>query len=128
MKALMKRWMVLGESFSMVALTILHCLQELGAKRQAARAASSKAGGGQGVHLRQKPVLPTPEPVKVATFSGTVIRSGERFALREPDGALYPLDSAGRAWQYEGEDVTVVGNIDSQTQMLHIVQIESLAA
>ncbi len=71
---------------------------------------------------------PIQQPTKVARFNGTVIRSGERFALRDADGCLYPFDSAGRAWQFEGEDVTVTGNLDTKTHMLHILAIESLAA
>jgi hypothetical protein len=58
------------------------------------------------------------------TFSGTVVRSGPRFALRETAGILYPLDSAGRAWPYEGEDVRVTGKLDLDTQLLYVDAIE----
>jgi Protein of unknown function (DUF5818) len=58
------------------------------------------------------------------TFSGTVVRSGPRFALRETAGILYPLDSAGRAWPYEGEDVRVTGKLDLDTRLLYVDAIE----
>ncbi len=61
-------------------------------------------------------------------MSGTVVRSGSRFVLREKAGNDYPLDSIGRAWSFEGEDVRVVGKLDSSTRTLHIDQIESLAS
>lgn len=62
------------------------------------------------------------------TFSGTVIRAGSRFALRETAGVLYTLDSAGRAWPFEGEDVRVTGKLDTSTRLLHIDDIQSMVA
>jgi hypothetical protein len=58
------------------------------------------------------------------TFSGTVVRNGPRFALRETAGVLYPLDSAGRAWPFEGEDVRVTGKLDLNTRLLYVDAIE----
>ena len=62
------------------------------------------------------------------TFSGRVIRAGSRFALRETAGVLYTLDSAGRAWPFEGEDVRVTGKLDTSTRLLHIDDIQSMVA
>lgn len=62
------------------------------------------------------------------TFSGKVIRAGSRFALRETAGVLYILDSAGRAWAFEGEDVRVTGKLDTSTRLLHIDDIQSMVA
>jgi hypothetical protein len=71
---------------------------------------------------------PQPSSASVVTISGTIVRSGSRFALREKEGAVYPLDSIGRAWTFEGEDVRVTGKLDGSTHMLHIDEIESLVA
>lgn len=62
------------------------------------------------------------------TFSGTVIRAGSRFALRETAGVLYTLDSAGRALPFEGEPVRVTGKLDTSTRLLHIDEIQSMVA
>jgi hypothetical protein len=62
------------------------------------------------------------------TFSGTVIRAGSQFALRETAGILYTLDSAGRAWPFEGEDVRVTGKLDTSTRLLQIDDIQSMIA
>jgi len=62
------------------------------------------------------------------TFSGTVIRSGGRFALLETGGVLYMLDSTGSAWPFEGEDVRVTGKLDSTTHLLHVDDIEAMAS
>ena len=62
------------------------------------------------------------------TMNGTVVRSGSRFALRETEGVLYTLDSTGRAWPFEGEDVRVIGKLNASTRLLHIDVIESQVA
>ena len=66
-----------------------------------------------------------PARLSLDTFSGTVVRSGQHFALLNPDGVLYTLDSTGRAWSFEGEDVRVTGNLDAASRLIHIVAIES---
>jgi hypothetical protein len=126
MNATNKSWVLLGQSVSAVTMNLLHCFQQFDSKRHSARKALLQPTPRASVV--QLEVRPSPEPIRVARLSGTVIRSGERFALRDVDGCLYPLDSAGRAWQFEGEDVTVTGNLDTTTQMLHILAIESMAA
>jgi hypothetical protein len=70
--------------------------------------------------LPLRPAMAAP----TVTFSGTVVRSGPYFALRETAGVLYPLDSTGRAWPYEGEDVRVTGKLDLDTRLLYVEAIE----
>ncbi len=67
-----------------------------------------------------------PEVPAVSSFSGTVIRDGSRFALREPDGTLFALDSTGRAWPFEGEDVLISGYFNLESRLLHICAIEGV--
>jgi hypothetical protein len=62
----------------------------------------------------------------MSTFSGTVVRDGSRFALREADGTLCGLDSAGRAWSFEGEDVRITGYVNPESKLLHICAIEEV--
>jgi hypothetical protein len=69
---------------------------------------------------------PTKEPTVVTTFSGTVVRDGSRFALRESDGTIFALDSTGRAWPFEGEEVTIEGYFDLESRLLHICAIEAV--
>jgi hypothetical protein len=71
---------------------------------------------------------PTLMPVRPAlsSFSGTVVRHGSRFALREGDGDLYAIDSTGLAWPFEGEDVLISGYLNPDTGLLHICAIEEV--
>jgi hypothetical protein len=79
--------------------------------------------GDQGARmLPRRPASPMVAPTVI--FSGTVVRSGPHFALRETAGDLYPLDSAGRAWPFEGEDVRVTGKLDLDTRLLYVDAIE----
>ena len=75
------------------------------------------------------PAIPTgrvaqPSPAPRTRFSGTVVRHGSRFALREGDGDLYALDSTGLAWPFEGEDVLISGYLNPDSGLLHICAIE----
>ena len=76
--------------------------------------------------------IPPPQPTLVPdrpallNFSGTVVRHGSRFALREFDGDLYALDSTGLAWPFEGEDVLISGYLNPDSGLLHICAIEEM--
>ena len=72
------------------------------------------------------PLAPPPELPTLCDFSGTVVRDGSRFALREPDGTLFALDSTGRAWAFEGDFVTINGYFNSQSRLLHICEIDAV--
>ena len=67
-----------------------------------------------------------PEVPPVSTFSGTVVRDGGRFALREFDGTLFALDSTGRAWPFEGENVSISGYFNPESRLLHICSIAAV--
>ena len=75
---------------------------------------------------------PAPAPTLVpdrptsSRFSGTVVRHGSRFALREFDGDLYALDSVGLAWPFEGEEVLISGYLNPDSGLLHICAIEEV--
>lgn len=67
-----------------------------------------------------------PELPPVSSFCGTVVRDGGRFALREFDGTLFALDSTGRAWPFEGEDVSISGYFNPDSRLLHICSITAV--
>src|ERR1700692_1300279 len=122
LKTLYRRWLIVGLSMSIFALSGLK------------RALEAQVEQDQEVKNRPDPLpdsAPSPGPVLArpvsatpVTFSGTVIRDGSRFALRETAGVLYFLDSTGRAWPFEGEDVRVTGYLDSTTSLLHVDDIK----
>jgi hypothetical protein len=131
MKSAIKRTLFVGISVALVALTVRRYNQD--ADIEAGDAGLDDPGtldhsGVPAPILGDQPARVLPRRLAMAaptvTFSGTVVRNGPRFALRETAGILYPLDSTGRAWPYEGEDVRVTGKLDLDTQLLYVDDIE----
>jgi hypothetical protein len=127
MKTLYRRWLIVGLSMSIFVLDRLR--RSLESKVQADLVAARNPNRSK--HPVATPLatpLTTPGAATTVTFSGTVIRDGGRFALRETAGVLYTLDSTGRAWPFEGEDVRVTGHFDTATSLLHVDDISSMAS
>ncbi len=116
MKEMMKRYFPLGFSLSFIALS--------GIRNKKLPALESRPGT---LPLAPPPTtLPQPELHPLMSISGTVIRDGSRFALRDTTGALFALSSTGRAWPFEGEDVQVTGRLDAGGAMLQIQAIHAV--
>ena len=129
MKALYKRWLIVGLSLSIFALSKLKKTLEADIE-----SVSEGSRDGQAPDLNPivSPVFTSASTVSLSattvTLSGTVIRNGGRFVLRETAGILYTLDSTGRAWPFEGEDVRVTGHLDTSTSLLHVEDIRAMAS
>ncbi len=84
---------------------------------------------------KQKPDAQQPEPSKTdqptgkaVVVTGTIIKSGDSFVLREPSGTVYQLDAQDKAQPYEGKSVKVTGKLEAETKLLHVDTIEELSA
>jgi Protein of unknown function (DUF5818) len=62
---------------------------------------------------------------RTASFTGTIVRQGNVYGLRDSSGAIYRLDSADQAEQYEGKAVKVIGQLDVRTMTIHVESIEA---
>jgi hypothetical protein len=65
---------------------------------------------------------------KSATFTGTVVKDGEQFLLRDSSGLVYRLDDSERAKPFEGKAVKVTGQLDAEAKMIHMESIEGAEA
>jgi uncharacterized protein YdeI (BOF family) len=72
--------------------------------------------------------MPNPDASKMTTFTGTVVKDGEQYVLRDSSGSVYKLDDSSRAQAFEGKTVKVTGRLDSQSKMIHVDSIEALAS
>ena len=125
MKEMVKRCLSLGSSLSFVFT---------GLRRTDATATNWEARKAPEPSPAPVPVPPAkitkpssvPELPPVSNFSGTVVRDGGRFALRESDGTLFALDSTGRAWPFEGDDVSITGYFNPDSRLLHICSIAAV--
>ena len=85
--------------------------------------ATVRASAVAAVPLEVPPSVP--ESTELVSVSGTVIRDGSRFVLRIPNGTLHALESTGRAWPFEGEDVVVLGLMNQASGLLQIRAIHA---
>jgi hypothetical protein len=59
-------------------------------------------------------------------FTGTVMRNGEQFLLRESSGPIYRLDDPEHVQPFEGKVVKVTGKLDTDAKLIHVERIEPL--
>ncbi|HEX4758147.1 MAG TPA: DUF5818 domain-containing protein [Terracidiphilus sp.] len=63
-----------------------------------------------------------------STFTGTIIKSGNQYGLRDTSGQIYQLDDPESARHYVGKSVKVTGELDQQAKLIHVQSIEGIAA
>ena len=62
------------------------------------------------------------------TFTGTITKHGEQYILKDSSGGVYKLDDATRAQPFEGKSVKVTGKLDTDAKLIHVENIEAVAA
>lgn len=77
-----------------------------------------------------QPDQPTPnqDSAKTTTFTGTIMKDGEQYVLRDSSGGVYKLDDSSRAQAFEGKTVKVTGRLDANSKMIHVDAIQALAS
>jgi hypothetical protein len=121
MKEMMKRCLSLGFSLPIIVLTGMR------SRKQLVPASSLPAPSPQATPQPSPTPVPSPPEFRpLVSFCGTVIRDGSRFALQDATGALFALQSTGRAWPFEGEEVQVAGYLDPTGTVLQIQAIHAI--
>ncbi|MGA8617306.1 MAG: DUF5818 domain-containing protein [Candidatus Sulfotelmatobacter sp.] len=60
-------------------------------------------------------------PTGVQTFSGTIVKSGDKYMLKdEASGQTYDIDHQDEVQKYEGKRVKVHGTLDASAKMIHL--------
>jgi Protein of unknown function (DUF5818) len=59
------------------------------------------------------------------TFTGTVVKIGDKYVLRTTDNMTYQLDDPDKAKEFEGKQVKVTGGLQAKNKVLHIQNIEA---
>jgi len=95
------------------------------------------AGSGSKASPAQDQTQPEPQPDQgqaqpqksdSKTFTGTVLKSGSQYVLRDSSGQVFKLDDAESAKPYEGKAVKVTGQLDEQAMLIHVQSIEGSEA
>jgi hypothetical protein len=76
----------------------------------------------------QPPQQAQQDPAKSQTFTGTIVRDGQQFSLRDGSGAMFKLDDSTKAQPFEGKQVKVTGRLDTDAKLIHVDAIEGVAA
>jgi uncharacterized protein YdeI (BOF family) len=71
---------------------------------------------------------PSQDQAKTTTFTGTIVKDGENYVLRDSSGGIYKLDDSTRAQSFEGKTVKVTGKLDADSKMIHVDNIQALAS
>jgi hypothetical protein len=71
------------------------------------------------------PGPPMPDQAQSSTFTGTVMKSGDQYLLKDSSGQVYKLDDSSRAQSYEGKSVKVTGKLDTDAKLIHVESIEA---
>jgi len=58
------------------------------------------------------------------SFTGTVVKAGGKYVLKN-DTMTYQLDDQVKARQFEGKTVSVMGDLDKSTSVIHVSDIMS---
>jgi hypothetical protein len=85
---------------------------------------------------QQPPDNPTAAPAQAAgtqaqsesatqTFTGTVVKIGDKYVLKTTDNMTYKLDDQDKAKEFEGKQVKVTGGLEAKHKLIHIQNIEA---
>jgi uncharacterized protein YdeI (BOF family) len=87
---------------------------------------------GAGFAFAQDQTQPQQQPdqgqAKAATFTGTIVKNGDQYLLRDSSGQVFGLDDSAKAKPFEGKTVKVTGQLDEQAKVIHVENIESAEA
>jgi uncharacterized protein YdeI (BOF family) len=65
---------------------------------------------------------------KTSTFTGTVVKNGDQYMLRDSSGQIFGLDDSDKAKPFEGKTVKVTGQLDEQAKVIHVQDIQAAEA
>lgn len=93
------------------------------------------ASGAKSARAQDRQPVPAQAPqdqsqqqTKSSTFTGTILKDGSQYSLRDSSGQVYKLDDPESAKAYEGKQVKIVGELDQQARLIHVQSIEGTAS
>lgn len=72
------------------------------------------------------PANPDGQQTPTQSFTGRIVKDGEKFVLKAASNTTYQLDQQGVS-KYENQDVRIVGSLDSGSNTIRVVKIELLS-
>ena len=73
------------------------------------------------------PTLQTQAQPEAATFTGTILKTGDKFVLNDAvTKTKYMLDNQDKLSPYEGKKVKITGRVDVANNLIHIETIQEI--
>jgi outer membrane biosynthesis protein TonB len=63
---------------------------------------------------------PSAQPADTQSFSGTVVKAGDKYVLQDDSGKTYDIDHQDEVAKFEGKRVKVHGTLDASGKMIHV--------
>jgi hypothetical protein len=76
----------------------------------------------------QQPPNTPQQGAKSVVVTGTIVKNGSDFVLKDTSGTVYRLDAPGKAEPFEGKSVKVTGQLDANASLPHVESIEATTA
>jgi len=73
------------------------------------------------------PADPQTQQEPVQSFTGKIVRQGDKYLLKTESSTVYQLDVQGDLQKYENERVKVTGDLDARSNTIRVVKIELLS-
>jgi hypothetical protein len=67
-----------------------------------------------------RPVADTAAMANSQSFTGTIVRSGDKFILQAGHGTTYDLDNQAAVKPFEGKRVSLHGALEPKTKLIHL--------
>jgi hypothetical protein len=85
------------------------------------QAMPSQSTPSQPPTTQQSPDAQAQSSTGVQTFTGTIIKSGDKYVLQDAaSGNTYDLDHQDEVAKFEGKKVRVHGTVDASGKMIHV--------
>jgi len=86
---------------------------------------AQQASDRRGPTAQQQQISGMEQPPDLKTFSGTIIRSGDKLVLQDGIGeSVYQLDDQQKVKTFEGKNVKVTGIVDAVTKTIQVARVE----
>ena len=76
---------------------------------------------------QQQPGQANSQERAAQTFTGTIVKDGDKYVLKVSAGMSYQLDDQDQAKKYEGKQVKIAGDLDTNSSTLHVASIQPVS-
>lgn len=84
-------------------------------------------GESQPDQQNPQPADPQTQLTPARTFTGKIVKDGDKYVLEVANNTTYQLDAQDNAKQYQDKHVRVVGQLDLRSDTIHVERIDLLS-